>query len=90
MTFTSPSVTVSRDLAVLPLQVRFRTATAGSRPPLLITTLVMRNEFAFRCQCVATPTAGLRPPLFVGVRLCIAKIVFSPANVRTATQERGA
>jgi hypothetical protein len=34
-------------------------------------------------------TAGLRPPLFVGVRLCIAKIVFSPANIRTPTQERG-
>jgi hypothetical protein len=50
----------------------------------------MRNEFAFRCQCVATPTAGLRPPLFVGVRSCIAKIVFSPANIRTPTQERGA
>ncbi len=50
----------------------------------------MRYGFAFRCQCVATATAKRRPPLFVGVRLCISKIVFSPANVRTATQERGA
>jgi hypothetical protein len=34
-------------------------------------------------------TAGLRPPFFVDVRLCIAKIVFSPANVRNAYKSGG-
>ena len=65
------------------------TTTAGLRPPLLITTLVMRDEFVFRCPCVSTPTAGLRPPLFVGLRLCIAKIVVSPVAVRNGKEERG-
>jgi hypothetical protein len=33
---------------------------------------------------------GLTPAALFGVRLCIAKVVFSPADVRTPTRERGA
>jgi hypothetical protein len=33
---------------------------------------------------------GLTPAALVNVRSRIAKIVFSPGNVRTRTQERGA
>jgi hypothetical protein len=37
-----------------------------------------------------TRHGGLTPAALVHVRLCIAKIVFSPADIRIAAQERGA
>jgi hypothetical protein len=33
---------------------------------------------------------GLTPAALADVRLCIAKIAISPADIRTPTQERGA
>jgi hypothetical protein len=42
------------------------------------------------CTGVTDTHGGLTPAALFGVRLCIAQIVFSPADVRATTQERGA
>jgi hypothetical protein len=69
-----------------PIQRRFpHTPSAVPRT----STLASAQRLCERV-CPGAPTAGSRPPLFFGVRSCIAKIVFSPASVRTPTQERGA
>jgi hypothetical protein len=42
------------------------------------------------CTGVSNSHGGLTPAALVDVRSCIGKIVFSPTDVRTAIQERGA
>jgi hypothetical protein len=65
---------------------------------------ITANATAIRTRTVASPPnkracvrervshihGGLTPAALFGVRLCIAKIVFSLADVRIAMQERGA
>jgi hypothetical protein len=42
-----------------------------------------------RCRCVFRYHGGLTPAALVNARSCIAKIVFSPTNVRIATRAGG-
>jgi len=52
-------------------------------------TRAVLDESVRNCNCVTHPHGGLTPAALGNVRLCIAKIVVSPADVRTPTQERG-
>jgi hypothetical protein len=45
----------------------------------------MRDEFVFRCQCVATTTAGLRPPLLILTLVVRNEFAFRCPCVATAT-----
>jgi hypothetical protein len=67
----------------------FATATA---PAFVSTPTAVSRDFAEAPLQVRLPNihGGLTPAALVDVRSCIGKIVFSPANVRTATQERSA
>jgi hypothetical protein len=57
------------------------TPTAGSRRSL--------DESVRNRSCVTHTHGGLTPAALGNVRSCIAKIVFSPANVRTAPRAGG-
>jgi hypothetical protein len=88
--FVSALTAVSRDFTEAPLQVRFPTPTTGRRSRLLMTTIVAHDEIAFRCKCDTDTHGGLTPAdPRPDVRLCIAKIVFSPTDVRYATGAGG-
>jgi hypothetical protein len=51
---------------------------------------VCRTSALVSAQACFHSHGGLTPAALFGVRLCIAKVVFSPADVRTPTRERGA
>jgi hypothetical protein len=58
--------------------------------PLLVSVRSYPNSAPFFPHIVRiTHHGGLTPAALVNVRSCIAKIVFSPANVRTATGAGG-
>jgi hypothetical protein len=66
--------------------------TNATAPAFASTPTAASRDFTEAFLEVRFPntTAGSRLPLFFRVRLCIAKIVFSPTSVRAAIQERGA
>jgi hypothetical protein len=58
--------------------------------PLLVSVRSYPNSAPFFPHIVRiTHHGGLTPAALVNLRSCIAKIVFSPANVRTATRAGG-
>jgi hypothetical protein len=84
--FVSIPPAVSRAPAAF-LQMRF--LHHGGLTPAALGAAVRRTEIeAFR-KCVSLHHGGLTPAALVSVRSCIAKIVFSPTNVRTATRAGG-
>jgi folate-dependent phosphoribosylglycinamide formyltransferase PurN len=77
-----------------PANVRTAPGARGVSPPWCGSRLCSgkRNHSAKitrRCRCVFRYHGGLMPTALVNLRSCIAQIVFSPANVRTATRAGG-
>jgi hypothetical protein len=63
----------------------------GLTPPLLCRTNArLLGIFDFRCTHVTWPRGADAPRSWLSMRLCIAKVAISPANVRAFKQERRA
>jgi hypothetical protein len=84
--FASTPPAVPGDFAEAFLQVRFPDTHGGLTPAALVPA--SRGRCTVRDFCATAFGSpyhgGLTPAALVNVRSCIAKIVFSPANVRTA------